>query len=85
MNNIPISIIYHGMLLTGYANPLETLEDAVPFSMMIYIQGWCIGKLSYSNNKWSMDQPIDPKFIELLGSYLTSYIQSLKKAMNYKH
>jgi hypothetical protein len=83
MNTIPITIVYQGMLLKGHANPLQTLQDATPSSMMIFIQGWCIGTLSYVNEKWSMDSPIDPRFIEALGRYVYSYIRSLKKAMNY--
>jgi len=85
MNTIPITIIYEGMLLKGNAKPLEAFNDIRPSSLMIYIQGWCLGKLSYSNNKWIMDQPIDPKFIELLGRYIYSYLESVKKAMNYHH
>jgi hypothetical protein len=79
MDNIPISIIYHDMLLTGYAQPLEDPEDIIPSSLSIYIQGWCLGTLRYCNNKWLMDQPIDTTFIELLGSYIYSYIRLLKK------
>ncbi len=84
MHNISISILYQGMLLTGYAQPLETLQDVVPSILLIYIQGWYLGRLSYCDSKWSMDQPIDPKFIEALGGYIQSHIQSLTKAMNYK-
>jgi hypothetical protein len=82
MNNIPISISYQGMLLKGYANLLETSNNSIPSSLMIYIQGWCLGTLFYSDKKWMMDKPIDPKFVELLGSYIYSYMQSVKKQMN---
>jgi hypothetical protein len=79
MNNIPITITYQGMLLKGHANPLETLDDSTPSSLMIYIQGWCLGILNYRNKEWAMDKPIDPKFIESLGQYIYLYLQALKK------
>jgi hypothetical protein len=79
MNTIPISVDYQGMLLTGHADPLENFKDSLPSRLIIYIQGWCLGTLSYCNNKWSMDKPIDPLFIESLGNYISSYMRSLKK------
>jgi hypothetical protein len=82
MNNIPITITYQGMLLKGYANPLKISGSSAPSSLMIYIQGWCIGTLIYKNKKWSMDKPIDPRFVESLGKYIFSYLQSVKKAMS---
>jgi len=84
MNNIPITIIYQGMLLRGYAEPIQCLQDATPSSLVIYIQGWCIGTLSFNNEKWSMDKPIDHVFIEQLGNYIYSYMHSVKKAMRYR-
>jgi hypothetical protein len=84
MNNIPITIVYQGMLLKGYAEPLQSLQDATPSSLVIYIQGWCIGTLSFLNKTWSMDKPIDPAFIEELGRYIYSYMQSVKKKMRYQ-
>lgn len=83
MNTIPITIFYQGMLLKGFASPVQTLQNAIPSSLTIYLQGWCIGTLHYADEKWTMDQPIDPKFIEALGSYIFSYVLSIKKAMNY--
>ena len=83
MNTIPIMIVYQGMLLKGNAKPLETSNEVTPSSLRIYIQGWCLGTLSYSENKWIMDQPIDPNFIESLGRYIYSYIESIRKAMNH--
>ena len=83
MNTIAITIFYQGMLLKGFASPLQTLENALPSSLMIYLQGRCIGTLNYTGEKWTMDQPIDPEFIEALGSYIFSYLLSVKKAMNY--
>jgi hypothetical protein len=84
MNNIPITIVYQGMLLKGYADPVQSLQDATPSSLLIYIQGWCIGTLSFSDERWSMDKPIDPAFIEELGAYIYSYMQSIKKSMRYQ-
>lgn len=82
MNTIPITIVYQGMVLKGHANPLQTLQDATPSSLRIYLQGWCIGTLSCVNEKWLMDKPIDPKFIDALGKYILTYFSSLKKAMS---
>jgi hypothetical protein len=82
MNTIPISISYQDMLLTGYADPVESFEETVPSSLVIFIQGRCLGTLQYRNHQWSMDKPIDPFFIESLGAYICSYIKSLKKALN---
>jgi hypothetical protein len=84
MNTIPITIVYQGMLLKGYANTLESLND-VPSSLSIYIQGWFIGNLANKDNKWKMDQPIDIDFIDALGNYITSYMRSVKKAMSYSY
>lgn len=82
MNNICISIIYQGMLLTGHAEPIETSEDAFPSRLKVYIKGWYIGNLSYHEKKWSMDQPIDQRFIDSLGAYIYLHINAIKKAMN---
>ena len=76
MNNIPVSIIYQGMILKGHASPLQYSQDNLPQSLLVYIQGWCIGTLFYSDEKWTMDQPIDTKFIEALGKYIYSYARS---------
>ena len=81
MNNIPVSIIYQGMILKGYASPLQYSQDAVPSSLLVYIQGWCIGTLYFSGEKWTMDQPIDPKFVEALGKYIHSYVRSVADAI----
>ena len=78
MNIIPVSVDYGGMLLTGYAEPLENFRDSLPCRLLIYIQGRCLGTLSFSNNKWSMDKPIDPLFIKSLGDYIASYMRSLE-------
>ena len=83
MNAIPITISYQGMLLKGHASTLQTLQDAVPSSVIIYIQGWRLGTMTYTGEKWTMDQPIDPKFVDDLGNYIRSYMRSIKKAMNY--
>jgi hypothetical protein len=82
MNTIPISISYQDMLLTGYADPVESVEETIPSSMVIFIQGRCLGTLQYCNHTWSMDKPIDPFFIESLGAYICSYLQSAKTVMN---
>lgn len=76
MHTIPIAIPYQGMLLTGYANTIDASQPALT-SLRIYIKGWCLGTLTKQNNSWTMDQPIDPKFIEALGSYLLNYIRSV--------
>jgi len=81
MNNIPLSINYQGMILKGYASPLHCSEDAVPTSLLVYIQGWCIGTICYTGEKWAMDQPIDSKFVDALGSYIHSYVRSLADAL----
>jgi hypothetical protein len=79
MTNIPINIVYQGMLLNGHADPIGTIEWNVPTALMIYIQGWCIGTLRYSDHKWSMDKPIDPSFVESLGKYIYSYMRSARQ------
>lgn len=84
MNTIPLAIVYQGMLLKGYANPIQKLTGAIPTCMLVYIQGWCIGTLCYKNGKWSIDQPIDPEFVIHLGTYIHSHVSSIKKAMHYR-
>jgi hypothetical protein len=84
MNTIPFIIAYQGMLLKGYANPTETFEDIIPSSMLIFIQGWCIGTLTYNNENWSMDQPIDSEFVIDLANQIQSQVRSIKAAMRYK-
>jgi hypothetical protein len=83
MNIIPLTIVYQGMLLRGHASPLVCFQNADPSSLTIYIQGWHLGTLNFINEKWIMDQPIDPKFIEALGTYISTYMLSIKQAMNY--
>ena len=82
MDTIPFALVYQGMLLKGYANPVKTLQDAIPSSMLVYVQGWCIGTLSYANDKWSMDQPIDPEFVASLGNQLHSNLKLIQTAMH---
>lgn len=82
MNTIPFAIVYQGMLLSGYANPIETLEGNALPSMIIYIQGWCMGTLHCIDEKWSMEQPIDPQFVADLGNHIHSHIRSIAKAMD---
>jgi hypothetical protein len=84
MNKIPITIVYQGMLLKGYAEPIQSLQSATTSSLVIHIQGWNLGTLSFVDKKWSMDKPIDPAFIEELGQYIYSYMQSVKKKMRYQ-
>jgi hypothetical protein len=84
MNKIPITIVYQGMLLKGYAESIQSLQSATPSSLVIHIQGWHLGTLSFVDKKWSMDKPIDPAFIEELGQYIYSYMQSVKKKMRYQ-
>lgn len=84
MDTIPVTIIYQGMLLKGYANPIQAIPNSETPCMTVYIQGWRIGTLCYKNKIWSMDQPIDPQFVTELGNYIYSHINSIKKAMNYK-
>lgn len=83
MNIIPLSIVYQGMLLKGYATAVGTFDDVFPSSLSVHIQGWFIGTLSKPEGKWTMDQPIDPMFVEVLGSYIVSYMQAVKKEMSY--
>ena len=73
MYTIPIVIHYQGMMLTGFAKPVADSGTNL-FPLKIYIKGWCIGFLNKKNNKWIMDQPIDPKFVESLGKYIHRYI-----------
>ena len=80
MQNIPIAIIYQGMLLSGYALPLQLDNDN--FSLKIFIKGWDLGTLSRQNERWTMDQPIDPAFISTLGKYIEGYMHAAKKAMH---
>lgn len=84
MNTIPLTIAYQGMLLKGYANPIQTIPNSGTPCMTVYIQGWCIGTLRYRNKIWSMDQPIDPQFVTELANYIYEHINSIKKAMNYR-
>ena len=79
MYYIPICINYQGMQLKGYAYPVKVFEDHLPSSFSIYIQGWCIGVLSYKNGRWVMDKSIDPKFIQALGNFLYDYMHSANK------
>lgn len=83
MNIIPLSIVYQGMLLKGYATAVGTFDDVFPSSLSVHIQGWFIGTLSKTEGKWTMDQPIDSMFVEVLGSYIVSYMQAVKKEMSY--
>jgi hypothetical protein len=83
MYNIPICINYRGMLLTGYAYPVQASGNDSSPSLQIFIQEWYLGILSYTNEKWTMDQPIDPEFVNALGHYIYSYMHSVKKAMRY--
>ena len=79
MCTIPIAIDCQGVLITGFANPLPNSESNL-FPLKIYIKGWCLGVLNNENNKWIMDQPIDPKFIEALGKYI--YVYYKEKRLN---
>ena len=81
MNTIPLSIIYQGMLLKGYAASVESFHDFTPSTLLVYIQGWYIGTLSFKDGKWSMDKPIDPAFVEQLGKYIHLTIQKVRSAM----
>lgn len=85
MNTIPFAIVYQGMLLCGYADPVKTIENTITSSMIIYIKEWCIGTLYCKEEKWSMDQPIDPEFVADLGNYIHSHIKSITKAMRRKN
>jgi hypothetical protein len=77
MANIPIYIMYQGMLLSGFAYPVKTTESLSSFE--IFIQGWKLGILTYSDYKWSMDKPIDPNFINALGDYFESFVHKQKE------
>ena len=80
MNNVSVSIIYQGMILKGYASPFKYSQDSLPASLLVYIQGRCIGTIYYSDHKWTMDQPIDSKFVDALGSYIHCYVRSVADA-----
>jgi hypothetical protein len=84
MNTIPISIVYQGMQLKGYAASIKSFNDAMPSSLMIYIQGWYLGTLSFQHGKWSMDEPIDQVFVDELGDCICSYMKSVKFSMRYR-
>jgi hypothetical protein len=79
MASIPIYILYQGMVLSGYALPVQDIVISNYPPLQIFIQGWNLGTLSYANQKWSMDKPIDSKFIEALGNYVEGYMQSHKE------
>jgi hypothetical protein len=79
MANIPIDILYQGMILSGYAVPAKIMANPDAPVLQIFIQGWELGTLTYAGQKWSMDKPIDPKFIEALGEYVHGYIHAHKE------
>jgi hypothetical protein len=85
MYKIPICIGYQGMLLTGHAYPVKVTGNDGSSSLQIFIQGWYLGILSYKDEKWTMDKPIDPEFVKALGNYIHASEKSIiaTAAMNY--
>lgn len=51
--------------------------------MLVFVQGWGIRILSQTNEKWSMDQRIDPEFIRNLEKYIHSHLYWIKNPMHY--
>lgn len=76
MQNVPISIDFRGRHLTGVADPVDTsIEDGVPRSLVVYLQGRYLGLLQCSPEGWRLDRPADPELVETLGNYIHAWYE----------
>jgi len=76
MQNVPIHIDYKGRHLKGVADPIEiNMEDGIPRSHSIYLNGKYIGTLSCAKEGWVMDRPVDVDLVETLSEYLHAWYE----------